>query len=210
MAILRFVLINRTNQSIQASVCGTIENFIGWDGDAGKAIHNFNEFRSKTGWPVRGLFMQSTGVDPKSPAWGTMALTTTSENTTHRTAWADLGWGNTLLDFWDDFSDDGRLEPREGKRDAPFGSLAASTIVPAATDAPPGLREFRRSIHPSPPPARSENVPITFPPSIRITNRTPAGWWNFKEKAYPSASKSAKRLGTSRTSWAAGASSSSS
>ena len=33
------------------------------------------------------------------------------------------------------------------------------------------------------PAERSQNVPITFPPTIRITNRTPAGWWNLSENA---------------------------
>src|SRR5262249_40141834 len=128
-AILRFLLINPTNEAIAASVCGTIENFIGWDGDHGKVSKNFNEFRAKPGWPARGLFMQSAGLDPKSPAWGTLALTTTAEDVTHRMSWADASWGNTLLDFWDDFSSDGKLEPRDGRREAPFGSLAASTNV---------------------------------------------------------------------------------
>ena len=31
---------------------------------------------------------------------------------THRTAWANYNWGDSLLDFWDDFSGDGALEER--------------------------------------------------------------------------------------------------
>jgi uncharacterized protein (DUF608 family) len=130
-AVLRFVLINPAQHPVQASICGTIENFIGWDGDHGKVSRNFNEFRSKPSWPVRGLLMQSAGLDRNSPAWGNLTLATTSTDVTYRTAWADASWGNTLLDFWDDFSADGQLDPRDGKREAPFGSLAASTVVPA-------------------------------------------------------------------------------
>jgi uncharacterized protein (DUF608 family) len=127
IAILRFVLINPTTSRISASVCGTLENFIGWDGDSGKVNKNVNEFRD-TG--ARGLFMRSTGLDPKHPAWGTLALATTAiRDISHRTTWADLSWGDSLLDFWDDLSTDGRLDPRESKREAPFGSLAASVEI---------------------------------------------------------------------------------
>ena len=46
-----------------------------------------------------------------------MALATTAtEGVTSRTAWANLSWGDTLLDFWDDFSDDGRLDERDAAR----------------------------------------------------------------------------------------------
>lgn len=133
MAVIRFVLINPTSVPIAASICGTLENFIGWDGDSGKVNKNVNEFReARDGTAsVRGLFMRSTGLDPKAPAWGTLALATTAAEATHRTTWAELSWGDTLLDFWDDFSADGRLEPRQSNRDAPFGSLAAAVDVPA-------------------------------------------------------------------------------
>ena len=43
-----------------------------------------------------------------------MALSTTAAgDVTFRTNWAELSWGNSLLDFWDDFSEDGRLDERE-------------------------------------------------------------------------------------------------
>lgn len=132
VAVLRFVLINTTSAPIEASVCGTIENFIGWDGDQGKVTKNVNEFKSPNGGsPLSGLFMRSTGLDEKAPAWGTLAFAALSNDTTHRTNWADLSWGDTLLDFWDDFSADGKLDERQGKRDAAFASLAASTTIPA-------------------------------------------------------------------------------
>ncbi len=128
--MLRFVLVNPTNSPIDATVCGTVENFIGWDGDAGKANQNTNEFRSDTNFA--GLFMQSKGLDPKSPAWGTLALATTwAGETSHRTDWADLSWGDSLLDFWDDLSADGKLDERTSKRTAPFASLAPRLSVPA-------------------------------------------------------------------------------
>jgi len=129
---LRFVLINLTNAPINASICGSLENFIGWNGNAGKASKNFNEYRAPAGSSVRGIFMQSKGVSPDDNAFGTIAVTTTaSDSITHRTGWADMGWGDSLLDFWDDFSADGKLDPRESKIDAPIASLAVPTTIAA-------------------------------------------------------------------------------
>ena len=47
VAILRYVLSNKTESKISASVCGSIENFIGTDGIEGRAIKNSNQFRSE-------------------------------------------------------------------------------------------------------------------------------------------------------------------
>ena len=50
----------------------------------------------------------------------------------HRTAWADVTWGDSLLDFWDDFSADGAVDERErGSLDNPTASLCVSLSVPA-------------------------------------------------------------------------------
>jgi len=71
--------------------------------------------------------MDSTGVDPRSERWGTLALATTAASgLTYRTGWATLSWGDSLLDFWDDFSADGELEQRAPTvgDDVPTASLA--------------------------------------------------------------------------------------
>ena len=126
VAVLRFVLRNRTSRRVDVSVCGNMENFIGTDGNNGAPVKNINEFRrdGKRGW--QGIYMHSTGVDPVGECSGTLALVTDAANVSHRTAWPQLSWGNTLLDYWDDFSSDGILEERESAgQDAPTASLAA-------------------------------------------------------------------------------------
>jgi len=65
-----------------------------------------------------------------------MALTTTAEaGVSYRTAWIQEGWGTSLLDFWDDFSDDGKLDERDAaKEDTPMTSLASvPSIIPTET-----------------------------------------------------------------------------
>ena len=145
VAVLRYILKNKTDKSITASVCGSIPNFIGMDGSGttkdwkgdlvivgSKANHN--EFRK--GRNVRGIFMHSEGVIPRAPQWGTIALTTTAvTGISYRTAWIQGGWGSSLLDFWDDFSEDGKLDERDAaKEDTPMASLAVSVkLSPHAT-----------------------------------------------------------------------------
>ncbi len=142
VAVLTYELHNPTRETVKASVCGTLPNFIGidgfetrrdWKGDTlpAGASKNRNVFRE--GPASRGLFFDSEGVAPRHAAWGTMALVTPAESgVTHRTSWAKEEWGYPILDFWDDFSADGHLEPREKPEalDSPVGSLAVAVDVP--------------------------------------------------------------------------------
>lgn len=129
VAVIRFVLTNKTSKRVEAAVCGSLENFIGRDGTNGKAEANINTFRRGPGaW--QGIFMQSEGVAADSEFWGTLALATDAKRVTYRTAWPQLSWGNTLLDFWDDFSTDGKLDERQAPGvDAPTASLAPFVTI---------------------------------------------------------------------------------
>ena len=141
IAVLRYVLYNKTDKPVTASVCGSIPNFIGidgsgntkdWKGDlvavGGKA--NRNHFRK--GQNVQGIFMDSEGVAPRAEQWGTIALTTTAKtDVSYRTNWIRQGWGSSALDFWDDFSDDGKLQERKATaEDTPMVSLAVEVELP--------------------------------------------------------------------------------
>ncbi|MEI6810083.1 MAG: GH116 family glycosyl-hydrolase, partial [bacterium] len=130
-AVIRFVLENKTQSTVTASVCGNLKNFIGMDGSAGGPKQNVNIF--KTGDHVRGLLLKSDGVAKTAEQWGTMALTVVNTGgVTHRTSWKNYGWSVPVLDFWDDFSSDGKLEdrPLDGQ-DSPVASLATQLRIPA-------------------------------------------------------------------------------
>jgi len=132
VAILRYVLLNKTSHSVAATVAGSVQNFIGNDGTTTAAKKNVNKFRT-TGKPIelQGIFMSSEGVEPTAETFGTMALVALARNgVSYRTAWAALSWGDSLLDYWDDLSEDGRLEDREASGDTPQASLAVSVRVP--------------------------------------------------------------------------------
>jgi non-lysosomal glucosylceramidase len=142
VAVLTWELHNPGPRAVAASVCGVLPNFIGmdgyetrrdWKGDTHPTGTSRNRNRFREGPACRGIFFDSEGVDSRSAAWGTMALVTpASEGITYRTSWGKEEWGFPVLDFWDDFSADGRLDARERPDgvEAPAASLAVATTVP--------------------------------------------------------------------------------
>ena len=140
MAVLTYTLKNNTAETVKASVCGTVVNCIGSDGREYErdwdnkilytgAMDNRDDFRSESN--ISGIYMTSSGVSPKSASWGTMALTTLSEGEiSHRISWAEKTWGDSTLDFWDDFSEDGTLSIRDAGAPANrMGSLAVKNEI---------------------------------------------------------------------------------
>jgi len=140
VAVLRYIVTNRTRQRVRVAVCGSMPNFIGRDGGKRAPADANNRNRKREGKRIRGIVMDSKGVDSTDPAWGTMALATTARGRmTTRTAWrSQTAWGGDLLDFWDDFSADGRLEPRPRRKgdNQPVASLSVeATLAPGASKA---------------------------------------------------------------------------
>jgi non-lysosomal glucosylceramidase len=131
IAILRYAVTNTTRSVLQASVCGSLQNFIGNDGEATLASHNANSFR--TAHDVIGIFMTSDSVEKGAEQWGTIALAIPAEEkgVTFRTSWSPERWGTPLLDFWDDFGADGELTNRSSNAKTPWGSLAVRKEIPA-------------------------------------------------------------------------------
>ena len=111
VAALRYVLTNRTGKPVAAAVCGMIPNFIGNDGFVtGPLQGNRNEFRHGKG--LHGVYMFSKELDSESAQWGTLALSVLGQPASavsYRTAWAEKGWGESFLDFWEDFTGDGQI-----------------------------------------------------------------------------------------------------
>tara|TARA_B100000809_G_scaffold244693_1_gene270836 strand:- start:1027 stop:3609 length:2583 start_codon:yes stop_codon:yes gene_type:complete len=139
-AVFRYRLRNRSKGPVTASIAFSLPNYIGADRSSHEmncysAQHeygpksNVNEFR--TGDGMQGLFMTSQDVPRQHSAWGTMALTTTAAELTYRTDWADLSWGDSLLDFWDDFTEDGAVDSRQSGKDDPMATLCPRVVIAA-------------------------------------------------------------------------------
>lgn len=147
VALLRVKLYNDSAVPVRASIAAALPNFIGSDGFAleldearGRLIptgakQGVNTYRESS--RLRGVALQSKGVSQTASTWGNLALATTAKRgVTHRTTWDDsgCGWSDALLDFWDDFSQDGKLEPRSSNHDIPTASLAVSVTVPPRSE----------------------------------------------------------------------------
>lgn len=130
IAILDFELSNTSDKEIIFSICGSVQNFIGEDGTEGRAIKNKNFFREDPN--MRGIIFTSDGVDEDSEQWGEMALICPMEgDLSYRTNWLPEHWGRSILDFWDDFSDDGIVEERiDNTSQKPMASLAIKNTLP--------------------------------------------------------------------------------
>lgn len=140
IAVLSYEVTNETDQPMDVSVCGSIRNFIGRDGSnfgfdwKGDYIpygvkDNENLFRQEKN--LQGIYFFSHGVATNDTAWGTMALTTQAkEGVTYRTSSRNNAWSNSMLSFWDDFSEDGKLVERYHKvENDPMASLAVSKQI---------------------------------------------------------------------------------
>lgn len=106
VAVLRYRLTNPGPVTVEAAVSG---NF------------SFGEARRRDG----GLLIDV----PSERDPGTLAMAVLDQDDlTARTAWSSPEWRQDVLDFWDDFSADGRLTERSW--DNHVASLAASLTVP--------------------------------------------------------------------------------
>jgi non-lysosomal glucosylceramidase len=130
IAILRYVVTNPSKETVRVSICGAMQNFIGENGSEGTALKNVNTYRDQDG--LKGIYLSSEGVNPESEQWGTIGLTCAAENVSYRTNWKRQHWGSSVLDFWDDFSQDGKLEDRPVTgENKPMATLAQVQSIPA-------------------------------------------------------------------------------
>lgn len=129
VAVLSYKVKNTSGKPLTISVAGNIPNFIGFDGSEGKASKNVNTFKVEN--ELKGIHYTSEGVDKESMQWGTFSMVTnTVGEVSYRTNWSAGEWGNSTLEFWDDFTDDGLLEDRTTyETDSPMGSLAVKTTL---------------------------------------------------------------------------------
>ncbi len=129
IAVLSYKVKNTSDKPITISLAGNIPNFIGYDGKEGKAYQNINTYKEENG--LNGIhFTAGEKVDKESGQWGTFSLTTNSEGEiSYRTCWQPGEWGNSTLEFWDDYTDDGLLEERTSEQKSNMGSLAVKTTL---------------------------------------------------------------------------------
>ncbi len=131
VCVMRFVLTNKTSQRVKASLCGIMRNFVGTNYIEGRPDRNKNIFKKTDN--LCGIFMYSEGVDRYSPFRGNMTISTPEiKGVTYKLGFEPINWNMSLLHFWDDFSNDGRLEKESG--DEPLGALAVPVNIAAKSE----------------------------------------------------------------------------
>ena len=128
--IIRYTVTNTCDAPVETSLVGSLGNICGTDGRKNE-FGNFkgmnevvNEYRDD-GW-VKGIFLKpDDSFDTNDRHYTNMALMTTGDNVTAKASWLPVAWFDHLQDFWDDFTEDGRLEV-ESESDAVLGKLHAA------------------------------------------------------------------------------------
>lgn len=98
---------NTGKKPVQLTLMASLQNIVGYKSES--YGQNLNEYIDAGDY--RGLFMRSKRFQPDDENFGSMSLATLSKNTTYTGQWDRGGWFDSLSLFWNDFVDDGKLNP---------------------------------------------------------------------------------------------------
>ncbi len=144
-AVIRFKVRSSCEHVVHVSAAGSLANAVGFEGyniwerlqvaEAGR-----NQFIQEE--EAGGLFYTAPGLSPRHLNYGSMAIISLDEDIFCKEEWLNSGWWDGLQDFWDDFSNDGRLErvsapPPQGNQDTIEEKLKVGSIG-AAKSLKPG------------------------------------------------------------------------
>jgi non-lysosomal glucosylceramidase len=116
-AIICYEVINPNDVPVEVSVVGSLANAVGFNGydvfNNLKLVSRVeNEYREEA--DSKGLFLTAPDLMPSDFKFGSMALLTTEQSGVFsRPVWLEGEWTDNAQDFWEDFSDDGLLDPVE-------------------------------------------------------------------------------------------------
>ncbi len=113
-AILRYRVTNNSrDESVDATICWSLQNACGNDGTMGPTRHNQNYGQQKNDYiddgEFRGMRLTQSKFPENDPRSGSMAIVTTHKDVTYQEAWTRGGWWDDAQSFWDDFRTDGEF-----------------------------------------------------------------------------------------------------
>ncbi len=155
VAVLRYRVSNSGAEKAAVSIAFSIDNPVGLPHAGRYAQGRANDFRK--GDRVSGFLMRNTAIPDGDPTAGTFAVTIAGAadgRITHLNGWPKAKWWASPMLFWDDFSDDGELEP---------GGQGGNSVASLC---------LKREIAPG------RDADFTFLLSWHFPNRTPewSGW----------------------------------
>lgn len=112
-AVLRYTVTNPTAGPVDVAIAGSLANPVGI---TGWNVFHFPEFAGEPtiayhdDGVLRGL-RYGSDLPADDPLAGTLALTTADTSVTAKPQWLSGFWQDGVQVFWDDFGDDGMLEP---------------------------------------------------------------------------------------------------
>lgn len=131
VAIIRFTIENPGPSTMRASIAASMENFIGLPGAETEGASFINEYLNSG--DLHAIRMTANGLAEGAEFDGSFVFASDLPGVTtdhsHRLSWGDSLWGGGLLDFWDDFVDDGRVDHRSSTATRPTASLVTTIEV---------------------------------------------------------------------------------
>ncbi len=133
-AIFRWRVKNPSAKTVNGTLASSLLNPVGIEksGQNPGNCHadyfgkNFNQFLEEKAF--RGFLMTSKKYPADTVQFGSVALVTTHDRLTHTTHWERAGWWDDIQKFWDDFRQDGRLQPATGDTLSPEGRTDVGTL----------------------------------------------------------------------------------
>lgn len=114
-AVIRYRVRNPSSEPVAVSVVGSLANAVGFDGyDVFANLKLVGEVQNEhcVEAGLQGLHYTSKTLQPDDFKFGSMAIATTNKTGVFaRPVWLEGEWTDNAQDFWEDFRDDGMLDP---------------------------------------------------------------------------------------------------
>jgi non-lysosomal glucosylceramidase len=123
-AVFNWQITNRTDKTVSVSLAFNMANLTKGDNIYGG---NINRYIKKNLY--HAIHMSSTRAHPDSTNYAELAILTTEKTTDIQTRWYRGNWWDNAHLFWDDFKDDGRIQPLLDNNESPNGRTDIGTIL---------------------------------------------------------------------------------
>jgi len=138
-AIFRYEVQCRSEKPVDVALAFSLLNAIGYDGQSvvegrrhggfGRNVTRFREEDAR-GKAIAGLDMTSAKYEPGQTGYGSMALLTTAQRVTARTAWPMGDWWDPFQKWYDEFSANGEMRDPAPAQPSAEGESNYATLAP--------------------------------------------------------------------------------
>ena len=131
VAVLRYRLHNPSRVPVTAAIAWSVQNpFVSLDPPVEKAP-DMRRAEARDAGSLHGLLLSNPGLPATAPLAGTFVLGVLDGGggEVTRRRWERAGWWTSVLHFWDDFINDGSLDP-ESSSSGPVASVCLRRTIP--------------------------------------------------------------------------------